>query len=395
MNNIAEIGKDICTGCAACVQTCPKACIKLETDEYGFLYPQVEDDCIHCGKCLNVCPAHLPVCGGDVGQYCYMLTAKNKKLEEKSASGGFCAVLADYYIDKYNAVVFGCVMDESFEVHHQAITQRDEVHKIQGSKYVQSSSLQTFKEAKAYLAAGRYVLYMATPCQIAGLKSYLSHQYEKLITVDIICHGVPSAKAFQLYIKYLSDIKGKSVSEYRFRNKTCSDRTGYISKTKYNHGVVYRRPSEDIFFYLFSQGKIYRESCYNCRYACIDRQGDFTCGDCGSRSLNNDFMPYDAVSSLIINTKKAQVLWNDINSLFHSIEIDLQTEVAKNKQLHEYTALPPDRDELCKAMMNNEWDKLSDKYLPRNKASLSALIKSRTPVWIKKKIKKFIHNSAK
>ncbi len=386
MKNITEINKDTCVGCGACVQSCPVACIRMSLDGYGFLYPQIGDSCINCGKCLTVCPAARESAADECqDKPCYILTAKNKILEDKSASGGFCAILADYYIDKFDAVVFGCVMDDSFEVCHQAITHREDIYKIQGSKYVQSNTLNTYKEAQDYLNTGRCVLYMATPCQIAGLKTFLTKRYENLITVDIICHGVPSSKAFQLYIKHLSDTNKTAILEYKFRNKTCYDRTGFISKTKYNRGkTVYKRPSEDIYFYLFSKGKSYRKSCYNCQYACLARQGDFTCGDCGSRSLYNDFMPYEAVSSLILNTEKAISIWNEIKALFEYIQIDLKTEALKNKQLHECTALPSDRDVLCKAMINSQWNELKVKYLPKNKISFFKTISERIPISVKK-----------
>lgn len=387
------IDKQSCTGCGACKQICPVKSITMSMDEYGFLYPGVNSSCTNCGKCLSICPSvnHSIVQIPD-NKPCYMLTAKNKALENNSASGGFCATLAVYFIEHFRAVVFGCTMTDEFIVCHEAVTRVEDVGKIQGSKYVQSDTLATYQEAKKALDANRYVLYMGTPCQIAGLKAFLQHSYLRLTTVDIICHGVPSMHAFQGYINYLSQTAKSPVAGFRFRNKTRYERTGYVSKTKHNHGkVVYRKVTNDIFFYLFSRGKSYRYSCYHCIYPNLNREGDFTCGDCGSRKYNKSFMPYEATSTLIFNTERALSLWNDIKHLFEFMPIDIKLEAKENKQLHECTAQPSDRDEVCRAMIENKWRALSERYLPKTRISMKNIISTHIPISIKQKLFKIVN----
>lgn len=375
------------------MQCCPTNCIKIEPDQQGFLYPVVGESCIQCGKCVRICPAVSKVeLGPNSKQRCLMVHAIDKKIEKESASGGFCAAIANYYIQNKNAVVFACVMDENFLVLHQAISKQTDIYKFQGSKYVQSDTKNTFQEAEKLLLEGRYVLYMATPCQIAGLKSYLNRDYERLVTVDLICHGVPSNQSFQEYILYLLEKTGEKIISYRFRNKNMYDKSGFRSKTVFQSGkTVILSSLEDIYFYLFSQGKIYRESCYQCKYACKERQGDFTCGDCGSRASYPDFAPYQATSTVILNTENAQKIWGEVSDQFLYRDISLDLEIQKNTQLHICVSKPEDWQLIYDAIFEKRWDWLKKNYLPtQEKKSIPGWVSAHIPIFCKLPIKKII-----
>ena len=180
-----------CCGCSACVQTCPKQCIRLEEDNEGFLYPSVNKSlCVECGQCDNVCPmlhGHEPQ--EPVGVYA--ATNPDEGIRMQSSSGGIFSLIAENII-RQGGVVFGAAFNEDWEVTHCFAETVDGIARFRGSKYVQSRTGTTYAEAERFLKAGRKVLYSGTPCQIAGLKSFLRKEYGNLLTVDCVCHGVPS-----------------------------------------------------------------------------------------------------------------------------------------------------------------------------------------------------------
>lgn len=192
--------KKNCCGCSACVQRCPKQCIRLEEDTEGFLYPKVDEEtCIKCGLCEKVCPIlnqadKLPVQE--------VLAVKNPDDEERmnSSSGGVFLPLAREVINQ-GGVVFGAVYDESWEVRHVYAEKIEDVYPMMGSKYLQSKIENSFKDAERFLKQGREVLFVGSPCQIAGLRTYLRNkQYPNLLAVDFLCHGVPSPGVWRRYL---------------------------------------------------------------------------------------------------------------------------------------------------------------------------------------------------
>lgn len=192
--------KSDCCGCAACVQRCPKQCISMQEDEEGFLYPAVDkESCIDCGLCEKVCPIlspsspHLP-------HYIYAAKSKDEHIRKHSSSGGVFTLLAEQTINA-GGVVFGARFDEKWDVVHDYSETLEGLSAFRGSKYVQSSIDQSYKQVESFLRGGRLVLFSGTPCQIAGLKRFLRKDYENLTTVDFICHGVPSPKVWRMYLK--------------------------------------------------------------------------------------------------------------------------------------------------------------------------------------------------
>nr|MCR4903058.1 Coenzyme F420 hydrogenase/dehydrogenase, beta subunit C-terminal domain [Butyrivibrio sp.] len=190
--------KKDCCACGACLNICPKQAISMHEDEYGFIYPVVDEKlCIGCGACKKDC-SYQNKDETNVPLECYAAVSKNKDQAKRSASAGIFSALATKTLLN-GGVVYGAAFDKAWNVNHISIGSADELYKLQGSKYTQSNTGKTFSEVKKALIEGKNVLYSGTPCQIAGLKGFLGKDYNNLLTVDIVCHGVPNNKMFKEY----------------------------------------------------------------------------------------------------------------------------------------------------------------------------------------------------
>lgn len=198
-----EKNKLKCNGCGACRAVCPSKAITMNADNEGFLYPQVNIRlCLQCGQCEKICPIlrkNDNEESKDITAYAAQTT--DNTVLEQSSSGGLFTEIATYVLEQ-KGVVFGAAFDAHFHVRHMAVEQISELHKLRGSKYVQSEIGDCYTRAEAYLKEGRLVLFTGTPCQIGGLISFIGKEYDNLITQDIICHGVPSPMAWEKYIEY-------------------------------------------------------------------------------------------------------------------------------------------------------------------------------------------------
>lgn len=221
--------KKNCCGCSACVQRCPKQCIRLEEDTEGFLYPQVDEEtCIKCGLCEKVCPI---LNQADKLSVLEVLAVKNPDDGERmnSSSGGVFLPLAREVIN-HGGVVFGAVYDESWEVHHVYAEKIEDVYPMMGSKYLQSKIGNSFKDAERFLKQGREVLFVGSPCQIAGLRTYLRNkQYPNLLAVDFLCHGVPSPGVWR---RYLAETYGEYDAKEQSRLQATAGKNSVLSSVK-------------------------------------------------------------------------------------------------------------------------------------------------------------------
>lgn len=210
--------KKDCCGCSACAQKCPQHCIKLIEDTEGFLYPYVSiQECINCGICEKVCPV-LNQSSSQNPKSTLLIINKNEKEKLHSSSGGCFTLLAKAILNR-RGVVYGATFKEDWSVHHIRIDNEEELKVLRGSKYVQSNIENTFKEAEKDLKTGIYVLYSGTPCQISALKLFLRKDYDNLITIDFICHGVPSPSVWCIYLQKLTNGKTESIKHITFRDK--------------------------------------------------------------------------------------------------------------------------------------------------------------------------------
>ncbi len=328
-------GKDICnqslcSGCEACLNVCVKNAITMQHDWRGFLYPHIDSDrCTDCGLCNKICPANQ-VKEEFVFPESRVFIDKNKEYLYHASSGGAFGVVARFVLDN-KGVVFGCSMDNDYNVKFISVDKMEDLKLLHGSKYVQSYVGHIYRDIKSVLTTGRMALFCGCPCQVAGLKKYLRKDYENLITMDLICHGVPSQPYFRAYVKDLLQKKKKmGITTFRFRYKpeSCCE-TQHEHHSNHVHVGFHNK---DYYMTYFLWGKTYRDSCYQCRYAGGKREGDFTIGDFWNNK--NVRLPIDdshGSSLILLNTWKAKSLVRlfeengqclPINSLEDAIGLD-------------------------------------------------------------------------
>lgn len=271
-----------CTGCHACMNVCAKNAISMVEDEEGFLQPHIDVSlCIGCGLCEKKCPVLLPLRCDLTKQKVYAVI--NPQDRNVSSSGGAFSMFARYVLSK-KGVVFGATIDENLQVYHIGIQDLKELYKLRGAKYVQSKIGNTYRETKKFLQDGRNVLFCGTPCQIAGLYAFLGKRWEEhLITLDLVCHGVPNQKTFNTYLSKLASFKNKKLKDkniraFRFRNlESWSIVPAFqVAESKRWHMLD---QEHNVFMNAYFRGSIYRESCFKCKYANINRIGTFTLAD--------------------------------------------------------------------------------------------------------------------
>ena len=351
MVTVTKIGKD-CVGCRSCELTCPNKCITIEENEEGFLYPVVyEKDCVQCGMCLRKCPIGKPYDNERELLGTYALREKNKEFLFGSASGGASDVAVEAILG-CGGYVYGAAYDENFVVQHIEVADAEGRKRIQSSKYVQSDLKDSYVRAKKRLEDGNCVLFTGTPCQIAGLYAFLGKEYESLYTLDLICHGVPSPKFFKKYLAWYGKEIGGKVIYYNFRSKEKHGwGTQYLLKimTKAKIKTKTKTLALDKYGKHFMQGDCYRESCYRCRYASSHHPADLTVGDFwGIENCYPDFFSKFGVSTVLINSKQGQHLFELMKSNANIIPITLEEAMIKQGNLKEPTKRLRNRDEFYK-----------------------------------------------
>lgn len=322
--------KSECCGCGACAQICPQKCILMEMDKEGFLYPVIDENlCVKCGLCKNACPI-LHRRERTYKERVYAACSKDEKLLCKSSSGGMFGVLARYIIQK-EGIVFGCCFNEELEVIHCSAENESEYEKFHGSKYVQSNTGNTYRECRQYLENGKYVLYSGTPCQIAGLKQFLRKEYEALITVEVICHGVPSPGLWKKYISELEKCKDKKIVNVAFRYQDQGWKK-YRFRTEFadgNEEII--SGGENPFLRGFFNHLTLRPSCYNCKCRLDYSQSDFMIGDFwGIEKYHEGFDEKLGVSVLIVLSEKGEKVFREIKQQMAYVEAELKEVVPAN-----------------------------------------------------------------
>lgn len=335
--------KERCSGCRACEKSCPEICISMEPDAEGFLYPVIDSErCIDCEICIDICNHEEEV--RSQPRAVYAAYSKNDEIRLESSSGGVFFCLAEKVI-KNNGLVFGAAFDENLKVIHIGVDSIEGLKKLKGSKYVQSDTLNTYVEAQEALERGVKVLYSGTPCQIDGLKRFLKKDYEKLVCLSVICHGVPSPLIWERYLKSLEGDFGEKIEDVHFREKP--------NGSWRENGVLYRFKEKEFLYakdgepYMkgFLQDIFLRPSCYECKAKREGVQGDIVLGDFwGVENFHPDIDGYKGVSTVIINSEHGERLFEEIKECLFVKESSYDAVLAGNPMLEKSTPCPSSRE---------------------------------------------------
>lgn len=314
-----------CTGCFACKAVCPQNCIMTYKDNIGHKHPFVNiDNCINCGKCLNTCPENNPVDTHD-NLGVFAAWAKNEEEREASSSGGLAAAISKRMILK-GGIVYGAAFVSPFMVKHVRCTNIEDIMKLKGSKYVQSDTSECWHLLKKDIIEGKDVLFIGTPCQTAAAQRLVKDR-NRLIVVDLICHGVPSLDLLKDSIP--KDAFQENISKMEFRKNI----RYHFSLKKDSHTIFERSLNKDWYMKAFFAAIDFRESCYQCRYAQDRRTTDITIGDFWGYRRNN-LDEKKGVSLAIINTAEGMKLFDSLDDLLNMDEHDIEEAKKENSQLN-------------------------------------------------------------
>ena len=381
--------KKDCCGCHACMSVCAHGAITMQRDAEGFLYPMVDkSSCTDCGLCEQVCPV-IHQDSPSQPLKVYASRSKDEEIRRQSSSGGIFTLLAEAVIHD-GGVVFGAKFDEEWNVVHASTDSLGGLVVFRGSKYVQSVIGDTYKEAKAFLQQGRKVLFTGTPCQIVGLKKYLRKDYDNLLTVDVVCHGVPSPLVWQ---KYLSDTREELrvkhgvtgnvapsplITDISFRDKT-NGWTKYNFRLRYSSSAVKENGllqsfSENVFMNCFLSYLSLRPSCHSCPSKEGKSGSDISIADFwGIEKYNAKFADDKGSSAVLVHTAKGQDLFAKIDA----VKEEQAFEQFKREVTTYYRSVEahPKRSEFFERLDKASLKELANEYAPKKKPMRKSLLK--------------------
>lgn len=317
--------KNKCNGCGVCALKCPVNAIEMKADNEGFYYPQIiEERCINCNKCKNICSNYND---SNIKDNAYVAINKNINEKKRSSSGGMFFILAKYIINK-NGVVYGVEYGKNHKVQHNYYEKLEDCKKFQGSKYIRSDIEKIYISVENFLKQDRYVLFTGTPCQCNGLKEYLEKDYDKLLLCDVICHANPSQSVFDQYIYELEKKYNKKIKSINFRDK----QNGWKSSMP---TIVFKdgnKIKDKTFYNGFVNGLFVRPSCYDCKFSGLNRVTDFTIGDFwGNNIIVPEIKDDDTgISILLVNSTKAKLIFDEIKCEMEFKKVDINKAFTYN-----------------------------------------------------------------
>lgn len=360
--------KKECTGCSACFNICPTKAISMQEDEEGFVYPKIDETkCIKCGLCEKTCPCVSEVKNINLDKptvlASWSLDSENKL---QSSSGGCFYEFAKYIIAQ-GGVVFGAGFDNELNVIHKLVDNIKDLAELKGSKYVQSKIGDCYVQAKKCLEEEKLVLFVGTPCQVAGLKSCLKNkQYDNLYTADLICHGVPSGKVYRKYLKEQEQKNNAKPISLTFRDKSDGWKK-YKVKIEFESGKYVKSASEDIYLRAFLSNICLRPSCYSCKFARLPRVADITLGDFwGIDSINPKLDDDTGTSELVINSEKGKELLSKVKEKVFCEEMQLEDGIKFNPCLVTSVSIPKNRKAFFEELDSLTLEELGKKYFPKD-----------------------------
>ncbi|WP_295357346.1 Coenzyme F420 hydrogenase/dehydrogenase, beta subunit C-terminal domain [uncultured Succiniclasticum sp.] len=358
-----------CTGCEACVAVCPVNCISMKENKDGFYYPEINiDKCIECKKCVKTCPNNTTIKRGT--PKFYMGWHKNTDILLNSSSGGAFTAIAMLVLQE-KGVVYGAFFNERKHcVEHIGIDSVDSLAKLRLSKYFQSRIYDCYKKAEIDLKGGRYVLFTGTGCQVAGLYQYLNREYDRLLTVDVLCHGITSKKVVDEFIRSKKKKYKKEISTFRFRIKPPDSNWmsggGVKMRLDFSDGTqIIEEKGADTFIVGFNANLFLRESCYSCKYVGTKRISDITLSDFWGVDLKRipEAQKRNGVSLIIANSDRGKGTVAKLVQDMIIMPVDSESATKSNRSLKE-PCIPNDkRGSFFAQLGKNDFDSLVKRYL--------------------------------
>lgn len=344
--------KKECCGCWACYNACPKHCIGMKEDEEGFRYPVVDASlCIDCGLCEKVCPViHADKADTPHAQQGFLAQHKNEDIRKESTSGGAFTAIASWII-RQGGIVYGAGYRKgTFIVEHQGVETEKDLSVFRNSKYVQSNVMNTFKEALGHLKAGRWVCFSGTPCQIEGFRSFLrGREYEKLVCVDLVCHGIPSPRILTRYIEAQQALIGGEFTNVLFRDKHYGYHYSSFSIYNKEKGKDYHKGVDsNAYLRAFFNNLSDRPSCYDCRFKKRYRRSDLTLWDCFPIEKFTKQMDGKGTTRVLVQSEKGEMIMNAIGSELRTVRVEPDKLVSDVREMFHSVPMNPQRGQFFK-----------------------------------------------
>lgn len=388
------LNKQDCTGCSACALKCPTHAISMEYNNEGFLYPNVDmEKCISCGLCSKVC--HLDMHVEDTIDATSVYAAINKNVNTllESSSGGVFSVVAEHIL-KYQGVCYGVSLD-GLKAEYLRVQDKEDLCKLFGSKYFQVDNGDIYNLVEKDCKEGKEVLFVGTPCLVAGLKQFLKRDYKNLYTIDIVCHGTPSMLYFEKYIEYVEGKIGGKIIDFNFRDKSkygvgCISSCTIRKKDKLKKIVLTNQLLNYYYYYMFADS--YRDSCYHCKYTNLNRVSDITLGDFwGIEKLNSKLDVRHGCSAVIVNSLKGEFLLHNVISKQCYLEKRTINEIlVRNAALQINVSRPTTRDTMYSELIGKGFSYMvNTRYKPSVIQYFKGVAKGLLPAFIQNLIHRY------
>lgn len=401
---VNDIVSELCFECENCINCCPTNAIRLQGQNiFARKAVVAPESCIHCGKCEKVCPAlnldHLQR-KKTIAAYGVKSTDKDAR---QSASGGLFFELAKKILSE-NGYAAGAAYQDDWKVATEIISNKNELPRLQGSKYVKSYNQNAFSEIKKEIQSGKTVLFGGTPCQIAALNLYLGEPLrdsDQLITADLVCHGCPPGQLFQDYIASLERKKSAKITSFQFRSQKYGDkligRMGLNRNGKQKWEDLFSKESS--YFSLFLDGYTYLENCYQCPFACQERISDFTISDYWGWKVESfqalvekGIREGDNVSAILIHTEKGKQFFDGIKDNMISVQVKPECVIRNNPQLNRPAQCNlAKRDKIVEGYIRDGYEAVEEYYQANNGLKRYAMrLSCMIPSGVRKMIKKYL-----
>lgn len=373
--SIAIVGKKCC-GCRTCITVCPVGAVSFVNDKYGFEFPVVEQTkCLNCGKCEEVCPA-LYVVTRNERYSCGAAYALDSNIKKQGSSGGLFGVFAKRILEG-NGIVFGAAFDQDLKLKTTSAENEKELEPLFKSKYILCDTNNQFARIHEELINGTDVLYCSSPCQIAALKLYLGEDYEKLLTIDFVCHGVGNQSLFDKSIAFSQKKLGCTIKKviFRYKFKKASSHYYYFYCENGNRSFE----KSDIYlsfpyYNAYCKQLAYRDCCYSCKYATGGRVSDLTIGDFHRiEKYNKAIDRLAGVSMYLCNTKKGQKFFDSLSDKLYVEKMDWDTIKRENRFKIYPFEMPKERDAFMRSIAEEPFDQTVSRFLKPSRDWLKLL----------------------